>query len=453
MLNIKKSVAAFLIVCLMLPLAACNQNNDISEATSISEAFCADLREGDSTKLISYFDADSITEAEIDRIISPVDLNQTEIKYLEAVKNTITYTVQEPVYDKKAGIATVYTSWSMVDCSQENLADELNPDEFLQAISESPKKIVTVKLVVDLNGETKKITNPKEALESVYAYTSEDHKIMSGKLSDYFVGAFWAAEAEEAYKNIKELKVNVHFNDKLSALRFVPGVTYEVLRDDELLYKSEVIRIEESGAELIFDQKNADETAFNEDEFLVDGAYKFIINDEYCEELAVIECNVVTEEVAKEVVTFKDLKKDFYLSNLVFDIKDSDMLANAYTDKSGWWDYDSTSVGKSAFGSDTKTIGFSLSVDKTSDTKLYYDYYYCKDSNFKDISKTEPVFSSDCIPTVYDDQACYDLDYTSEKFEPGFYGVVVYADKAKKHIIFTAACIVVKEASSEIKSN
>ena len=85
--------------------------------------------------------------------------------------------------------------------------------------------------------------------------------------------------------------------------------------------------------------------------------------------------------------------------------------------------------------------------------ELFYDYYYSKDPDFKGINEAQPVYSSSCRPTVYDDQACYDLDYASEKFDPGFYGIAVYSDASKTHMIMTAACIVVKESSADIKGN
>ena len=91
-----------------------------------------------------------------------------------------------------------------------------------------------------------------------------------------------------------------------------------------------------------------------------------------------------------------------------------------------------------------------MSVNADIEKELYYDYYYSKDSDFKDINKAKPVYSGSCKPTVYEDQSCYDLDYSAEKFEPGFYGLVVYSDASKTHIVLTAACIVVKETSQAV---
>ena len=175
-----------------------------------------------------------------------------------------------------------------------------------------------------------------------------------------------------------------------------------------------------------------------------------MVIDEHYNEITSFDCEVKTEEIEKEDIVFKDLKNDYYLANLVYEFKDSDLMANSYVFMSGWWDYDGTSVGKSAFASNTKTLGFSLAVSRDNDDELYYEYYFSEKSSFKDINEAEPVFESSCKPSLYDDQACYDLDFTPEELKPGYYGLVVYGDAAKKHIVFQAACLVVKETSDVI---
>ena len=40
--------------------------------------------------------------------------------------------------------------------------------------------------------------------------------------------------------------------------------------------------------------------------------------------------------------------------------------------------------------------------------------------------------------------------FTPEELKPGYYGLVVYGDASKKHIVFQAACLVVKETSDVI---
>ena len=72
-------------------------------------------------------------------------------------------------------------------------------------------------------------------------------------------------------------------------------------------------------------------------------------------------------------------------------------------------------------------------------------------SDFEGIEEAGPLFVSSCKPTIYQDQSCYDLDYTpSEAFEPGFYGLVVYSDATKSHIVLVASCIVVEETSDDV---
>ena len=188
----------------------------------------------------------------------------------------------------------------------------------------------------------------------------------------------------------------------------------------------------------------------NEDGFLKDGKYTIMVFDEHSNDIAVFTCDIKNEEIEKDVIEFEEYSDDHYLTEAVYEFKDDDLKSKTIVNKSGWWDYDGTSVGKSAFGSDTAVLGFSLAVNQDNDTELYYEYYFSEDAEFSDINEMNPVYQMSCKPSKYKDQSCYDLDYPSTNIKPGFYGLVVYGDSAKKHIVFIAACMVVEESSDEV---
>ena len=452
MRDIKRIISVLLLVCIIVSVAGCKPQQTV-DVRPLCETFFNDLKEGNASKLMSYFDSSDTSPEELNAVIRPSGLNEAQYAYLDAIKKTTAFTVQDPVYDMEAKIATVFVSFYQADYSAEEVTSAKDFVSYEAALSSVPNKIQTLNVTVDFNGGTQKILEPKVLLDTVYAYTSAGNNVMPGKLKDYCLKGEFVLAPDRIYTNSKELGIRVTFNKDLFGYRFIPGIRYSVSRDDAVLYTSDVITVDEEVMRFDLTKEMTDDSTYNDNGFLLEGVYTFNVTDDRENEIITMNCRVLNKTYEKEELTFKDLKKDHYLSNLVFDFKDEDMKTNAYIYKSGWWDYDGTSVGKSAFGSNTKTLGFSLAVNKDLTDELYYDYYYSKDSDFKGIKDAQPVYSSSIKPSVYDDQSCYDLDYTAEKFEPGFYGIVVYSDASKSHIIMTAACIVVKESSTEVKVN
>ena len=444
----KRTLAALLIVCSVFSFFGCNREQQTVQVTPLCTEFCEAVKAADTAKLITYFDS-SVTEDKLKSIIVPKDANEELEFYLETIRESVSYNVQEPVYDKESKTATVFLSWQIADYTSEAFLSATSFSKLREAIAETPPKIITVSVNVDCSGETPRIVNPMDVLEAVYAYTAEETNIMPGTLKDYYQSEKWVLNPKGEYSNTYEIGVKVTFKDDLSSFRFVPGIRYTVLKGEEELFKSNALDLENGSAQLMYTPEAGDKV-LNEDGFISEGEYKFVLTDEHGNEIKVLTCDVKTKTLEKEEISFKNNKKDYYLSNLVFDYKDDNLMTNSYVFKSGWWDYEGTSVGKSAFGSNTKTLGFSIAVNKDYKTELYYDYYYSKDSDFKNINKATPLYSASCKPTEYDDQSCYDLDYKADKFEPGFYGLVVYSDASKRHIVLTAACIVVKENSKDV---
>ena len=450
MRDIKRIISGLLTVCIIITAAGCNKQQSV-DVRPLCETFFNDVKEGNASKLLSYFEPSEITSEELNAVIRPSGLNEEQYAYLDAIKKTMAFTVQDPVYDMESKQATVFVSYYLADYSSQEVTSAKDFASLETALASAQNNIQTLNVSVDFSGDTQKILEPKVLIDTVYAYTSAENDVMPGKLKDYCTKGEFVLAPERVYTNAAELGVRITFNKDLFGYRFVPGIRYSVSADDEVLYTSDVFAVSEEVMRLDLTKDMTDGSAYNDSGFLKDGVYTFTVTDDRGNEIITMKCRVQNKTYEKEEITFQNLKKDHYLSNLVFDFKDEDMKTNAYIYKSGWWDYDNTSVGKSAFGSNTKTLGFSLAVNKDITTELYYDYYYSKDADFKGIKDAEPLCSSSCKPSVYDDQSCYDLDYTAEKFEPGFYGIVVYSDASKTHIVMTAACIVVKESSTEVK--
>lgn len=450
MRNYTKTITALLLtVCIAFSLCACEPEKD-NGSKALCEAFCEDVKSGDTAKLMTYLQGTDVTEEALKEIIEPSDLNSAQLYYLKAINSTISYTVQDPVVDKQTKTATVYLSWREADYSQEPVRNAATIADFDSAMAKVEDKTITIPVTVDLSGEAPKILDAKKVIDAVYAYTSDDNRIMPGKLSDFYVDGSLVLAPNGEYTNTKEIGIRVNFKEDVFKYRFVPGIVYSVKRDNDILYESKALGLDNGTVRLDFNSEVTEPTSFNADGFLLPGDYTFTVYDDSENEIAEFKCKVNAVELKQETFVFKKFKNDYYLSHQVNAIKDNSLKEISFADKSGWWDYDGTSVGKSAFASNTKTLGFSLAVNPDSETELFYDYYYCKDADFKNVNNSKPVFSSSCKPTIYDDQACYDIDYKADKFNPGFYGVVVYSDSSKKHIVLTAACMVVKEKSQDV---
>ena len=450
MLNIKKFIPVlFLVLSAAFIFCGCGKDRS-ADAKALCEIFCEDVKSGDPAKILAYYDYGAITEEELKNLISPEGLNSEEASFIETLKDSTTYSVGEPVYDSKTKTAVVDVSWHQGDYSSEEAMNAVTVFDFVKAVADGADMVTGVAVKVDLTGEVARIMNPDETVKAVYSYTSLDYGIMPGLLSDYYIDGNWVLAPKGVYSNVKEIGLRLNFSDELPGFRFVPGIIYTVARGDDVIFVSDVIRIEESSIRLDFNPDMSDSDVLNEDGFLKAGKYTVMVFDEHSKDICSFDCEVQTESIEKDIIEFEDHKKDYYLSNLIYEIKDSDLMANSYVFMSGWWDYDGTSVGRSAFASNTKTLGFSVAVSSSDETELYYDYYYSEKSDFEDVNETEPLYSGSCKPSLYQDQSCYDFDFTPEEMKPGFYGLVVYKDRSRKQISFTAACIVVEETSKDV---
>ena len=450
MRKITKILISFILAgCIMLQICGCSSDKKTADAGSICSLFCEDVKNGDADKLMTYFGGQEITAGELKEIISPSGFNSEEKAVSDCIRETLNYKVQEPVYDYNAKTATVYLSWELADYGCEAAVAAKSLIELKAAIKAAPVNIITVCVTVDLNGETPGIINPKDVIEAVYAFNSADHGIMPGLVSDYYSSGSWVSASNDVYTNTEEICVRLNFKKDIAKYRFVPGYIYTVAKGDKVLFTSDILPLSGSTADLKFTSGMTGPEGLNEDGFLKAGTYTVMVFDEHSNDIASFKCEVKNEVVEKDEIEFEEYDDDHYINELVFDFKDDDFKSKTAVGKSGWWDYDGTSVGKSAFGSDTTIIGFSLAINTDDDTELYFEYYYSDEADFGDVSELKPVYQRSCKPSLYQDQSCYDLDYSSGDLKPGYYGLVVYKDAAKKHIVFTAACLVIEETSVE----
>ena len=449
-INRKSIVSLLLTAVMLLSLCACDLKNRNEEAALFANSYCDAVKSGDISK-IEPFITDSQDLEEIKKLLEPEDLNSEQQAYFDAISSTLDYSFSEVNYDKELKSCFVSYVWTVGSYYSDAANNADNLADFKTALASSDKIQIPIVLEVDVSEEAMRIKNGKFLVQALYVFEDAENNVMPGLLSDFYTDGDWVLAPNGYYSNTKEIGVRINFDKELFNYRFVPGYMYTVAYGSEVIYVSEILKLEEDSVRMDLTSEIAGSDYLNEYGFLIDGTYTIIVFDEHSKEIATFTCDIENEEIEKDEIEFEDHKKDYYLSNLVYEFKDSDMMGDSYVYMTGWWDYDGTSVGKSAFASNTATLGFSLAVSSDNETELYYEYYYSEESDFEGIEEEGPLFESSCKPTIYQDQACYDLDYTpSEAFEPGFYGLVVYSDATKSHIVLVASCIVVEETSDDV---
>ena len=116
MRDIKRIISVFLIACMAFSFAGCKtRTQQTVDVMPVCEAFCADVKEGNAAKLISHMDPSETTIDELEKIVNPKGLNEQQKAYLDAIKQSTVYTVQEPIYDYDSKTATVFLSWHQAD--------------------------------------------------------------------------------------------------------------------------------------------------------------------------------------------------------------------------------------------------------------------------------------------------------------------------------------------------
>ena len=99
MRDIKRIISVLLIVCIIVSAAGCNARQNVA-VRPLCESFFNDVKEGNPSKLMSYFDSsDDTTIEDLNSVIRPSGLNDAQYAYLDAIKKTTAFTVQDPVFD------------------------------------------------------------------------------------------------------------------------------------------------------------------------------------------------------------------------------------------------------------------------------------------------------------------------------------------------------------------
>ena len=266
-------LSGLLVASMLLQLCGCNSNNNTQNeiARAYCETFCEDVKNGDADKLMTYLNSSEITAAELKEKITPSGLNSEQEAFLNAIKESTAYKVQDPVYDYKAKTATVYLSWEQADYNCEAATSALTALDFKTAITRAPANIITVPVTVDLKGDTPKLINPRDVIDAVYAYNSADNGIMPGVLSDFYKNGGLLPAPKGTYSNVKEVGFKIDFKKELANYRFVPGIICVVSRDKEVLYTSDIINLTGDTYKMTYTAEMAGPKGVNEDGYLTAG--------------------------------------------------------------------------------------------------------------------------------------------------------------------------------------
>ena len=106
----KTCVAIILVLAAILSVCACNSKNT-DEAKVVCFSFCDAVRSGDTAKLAKYFNDPAMAEAALSGLNAVQDMNSEQAEYYEVIRNSLIYSVEEPVYNAKDNTATVVTVW------------------------------------------------------------------------------------------------------------------------------------------------------------------------------------------------------------------------------------------------------------------------------------------------------------------------------------------------------
>lgn len=91
----------------------------------------------------------------------------------------------------------------------------------------------------------------------------------------------------------------------------------------------------------------------------------------------------------------------------------------------GWWDYDGTMPSDGVYTIDTAVIAYSIQVSDANACPLTFSYYYAGNGDSYDYDNQTFMYGDTISPRTYNNGIFYDIDYTAESFEPGYYGLLI----------------------------
>ena len=272
-----------------------------------------------------------------------------------------------------------------------------------------------------------------EASESVFS------------LSSYVEDSYWIGSESGEFENVSYLTLAVSIDDSVFESGETPSYYYSVSKDGEQIFLSDLVVMEETVINCTFGTGTG--------ELLPTGAYSVTCFDGDGAIIAGLTANVVETPIIAPQMTedWSPYEDDEYLNSNTYSVNEEySELIN--TELTNWWDYSNTSVGLSAYASDSEVLGFSLVMDEWTNQELYYAFYYTDDGNFsEDDENLEPIFVNRVSLTQYNDFASYDIDVKPDKVLPGYYYFLVSSDSEFVNIIVEGSCLVVNETMADLE--
>ena len=267
-------------------------------------------------------------------------------------------------------------------------------------------------------------------------------------LSSYVKNSYWLGSETDEFENVSYLSLVVDMDEAVMDADFVPCYFYSVSKDGEQVFVSEVVTMEEAVINCTFGSFDGD--------LLPTGTYSVTCFDENGAVIAgasasVVETPIVAPDMTEDWEPYDD---DDYLNSNTFSFSNEEFESLVDPALTCWWDYSDTSVGLSAYASDSDVIGFSLVMNEWTDKELYYAFYFTEDGTFSEKDEnTQPIFVNRVGVSQYADFVSYDIDVKPAKKLPGYYFLIVSEDSSFGKIVLTGSCLVVEETIDEISGD
>ena len=286
---------------------------------------------------------------------------------------------------------------------------------------------------------------PEQETEPGITYVTEIEASESVfTLSSYVKDSYWLGSETGEFENTSYLSLVVNIDDAVFDSGETPSYYYSVSKDGEQVFLSDLVLIEEGPINCTFGTDTGD--------LLPTGTYSVTCFDQDGAIIAGLSANVVETPIVAPQMTedWSPYDDDEYLNSNTYSI-DEDYAELVNAELTNWWDYSDTSVGLSAYASDSDVLGFSLVMNEWTDKELYYAFYFTDDSSFSEKDENlDPIFVNRVGLSQYNDFASYDIDVKPGKVLPGYYYFIVSNDSEFSNIIMEGSCLVIQETMAEL---
>ena len=286
---------------------------------------------------------------------------------------------------------------------------------------------------------------PEQETEPGITYVTEIEASESVfTLSSYVKDSYWLGSETGEFENTSYLSLVVNIDDAVFDSGETPSYYYSVSKDGEQVFLSDLVLIEEGPINCTFGTDTGD--------LLPTGTYSVTCFDQDGAIIAGLSANVVETPIVAPQMTedWSPYDDDEYLNSNTYSI-DEDYAELVNAELTNWWDYSDTSVGLSAYASDSDVLGFSLVMNEWTDKELYYAFYFTDDGSFSEKDENlDPIFVNRVGLSQYNDFASYDIDVKPGKVLPGYYYFIVSNDSEFSNIIMEGSCLVIQETMAEL---